>query len=77
MKDDTRVVESINTLFAKAYIPKDAQLLSWDPENMERYWQQCQQFDQYNLDLTDSSGQADKMSQDAFTIFLLKGVKLK
>ncbi len=26
-------------------IPKDSEIMSWDPENMESYWQQCRRFD--------------------------------
>jgi len=26
-------------------IPGDSEIMSWDPENMESYWQQCRQFD--------------------------------
>ncbi|MET1256015.1 hypothetical protein [Aliikangiella maris] len=27
--------------------PKDDNILSWDPENMEAYWKLCEQYDQY------------------------------
>jgi len=29
----------------KTKIPPNSEILNWDPENMETYWQQCQQFD--------------------------------
>ena len=28
-----------------ALIPKDAEIMSWDPENMDSYWSQCKQVD--------------------------------
>ncbi|MGX5202492.1 hypothetical protein [Aliikangiella sp. IMCC44632] len=27
--------------------PKDENILSWDPEHMENYWELCRQYDQY------------------------------
>ncbi|TQV81516.1 hypothetical protein [Aliikangiella coralliicola] len=29
----------------KTYLPKDEKIMSWDPENMDKYWEQCQTFD--------------------------------
>ena len=47
----------------KTYLPKDEQILSWDPENMDKYWEQCQIFDYYpNLD----SESCEKISQHEF-----------
>lgn len=48
------------------YIPKNEEVLSWDPENMERYWQQCHQFD--SLPLLEE-GESDALSQHALTFF--------
>ncbi len=32
-----------------AKIPPNSDILSWDPENMDTYWQQCRQFDTRSL----------------------------
>jgi len=29
--------------------PPNSEILNWDPENMEAYWQQCRQFDTRSL----------------------------
>lgn len=26
-------------------IPRDSEIMNWDPENMDTYWQQCRKFD--------------------------------
>jgi len=53
----------------KAYWPKDENVMSWDPENMEKYWAMCQQYDRYpGLD----SNQIDKQSSKGFTAGLAK-----
>jgi len=33
----------------EVYIPRDDMLLSWDPENMDKYWSQCEQYDRSPL----------------------------
>lgn len=27
--------------------PKDEQVFSWDPENMDRYWELCEKYDAF------------------------------
>jgi len=31
-------------------IPKDTEIMSWDPENMDSYWSQCRQVDSRPFD---------------------------
>ncbi len=39
--------------------PKDENILSWDPENMECYWKLCRQYDQYpHIDLEQIDSQS-------------------
>jgi hypothetical protein len=33
----------------KVYIPRDETLFSWDPENMDKYWSQCKEYDSHPL----------------------------
>ncbi|WP_444998054.1 hypothetical protein [Aliikangiella sp. IMCC44359] len=42
--------------------PKDENIMSWDPENMEKYWELCRQYDQYpqlELSFEDSVSQQE------------------
>lgn len=57
----------------KSYLPKDELILSWDPENMEKYWLQCQLFDQYALSnkTHNDSLNCDLKSQLAFSELLM------
>ncbi len=47
----------------KAYIPNDHRVLSWDPENMEQYWQLCKKYD---FVADKNAMQTDLMSQKAY-----------
>ncbi len=48
----------------RQYFPRNEQLLSWDPENMERYWELCESYDKpVELDLQSS----EVSSQKAFS----------
>lgn len=31
----------------RGFWPKDETIMSWDPENMDKYWAMCQQYDRY------------------------------
>ncbi|WP_185964418.1 hypothetical protein [Aliikangiella marina] len=31
----------------QGYWPKDENIMSWDPENMDKYWAMCQKYDKY------------------------------
>ncbi|WP_196140518.1 hypothetical protein [Aliikangiella sp. G2MR2-5] len=47
----------------KTYLPKDERIFDWDPENMDKYWKQCEEFDSSVLVETRSS---EKLSQESF-----------
>ena len=39
----------MNSKQIKIYIPRDEMLLTWDPENMDKYWSQCKLYDSHPL----------------------------
>jgi len=53
-------------------LPKDTDILSWDPEDMDTYWRQCRSYDSRPHDtrsiMGNSLNQAD--SQNAFRLML-------
>jgi len=63
----------------KVYIPKDHRLFSWDPENMKKYWEQCNQYDRYPLsdNLFGDNLSMENKSQDGFRHFLMKSTQHK
>jgi len=62
----------------KIYQPKDERVLSWDPENMDKYWSQCQQFDQYPAccNLLCENLKSDVNSQLEFKLFSSKTTRI-
>jgi len=48
-------------------IPRDSEIMNWDPENMETYWQQCRCFDTRPIL---SIRQSQQISQAAFSDLL-------
>lgn len=56
------------------YIPKDENVFSWDPENMETYWQQCNLYDYYPLSnsLLSESLLHEQKSLNGFRHFSIK-----
>jgi len=47
--------------------PRDSEIMSWDPENMETYWQQCRSYDTRAI----MSGRGNQaLSQSAFNKML-------
>jgi hypothetical protein len=53
-------------------IPRDSEIMSWDPENMETYWQQCRNFDTRPIM---SIRQSQDVSQAAFSNMLKRFAK--
>lgn len=47
----------------QTYWPKDDEIFSWDPENMDKYWELCRKFDQAS---TSDLSTADETSQTEF-----------
>ncbi len=47
----------------KIIIPRDHKVFGWDPENMEKYWQQCRKYD---LVGEQRCRKLDEMSQEGF-----------
>lgn len=50
-------------------IPKDSEIMSWDPENIESYWRQCRRFDTRPMMCI---RQSEAISQAAFTQMLAR-----
>ncbi len=50
-------------------IPRDSEIMSWDPENMDTYWRQCRKFDTRSMI---SLRQGPLISQAAFTQMLTR-----
>ena len=48
-------------------IPRDSEIMSWDPENMDTYWQQCRRFDTRSMI---SIRHSQQISQAAFNQML-------
>ena len=53
-------------------IPRDSEIMNWDPENMETYWQQCRNYDTRSLMARQTS---QSLSQSAFTKMLKRFVQ--
>jgi len=53
-------------------IPPDSDIMSWDPENMETYWQQCRSYDTRSIMSVRSS---QTLSQLAFNKMLQRFAK--
>ncbi len=51
--------------------PINSEIMSWDPENMDAYWQQCRYFDTRSISARKSS---QAQSQKAFND-MLKRIK--
>lgn len=51
----------------KLFIPKDDRVFEWDPENMDTYWRQCKQFDEFPKL---NGAKAEKLSNKAFAKML-------
>jgi len=49
--------------------PRDSDIMSWDPENMETYWQQCRNYDTRSI-MSCRANQS--LSQSAFNKMLKK-----
>ena len=48
-------------------VPRDSEIMSWDPEEMETYWQQCRSYDTRSI----MSGRGKQvLSQSAFSKML-------
>ena len=59
----------------KIYLAKDQEIFSWDPENMDKYWQQCQLFDAYPLGHFIDCTIDEQRSRQAFDQFVApKGI---
>ena len=58
----------------KFYIPKDESFLSWDPENMDKYWSQCKQYDSHPLSerIFNEGSVSDNKSVQLFSCFKVK-----
>lgn len=52
--------------------PRDSEIMSWDPESMETYWQQCRSYDTRSHDTSSimSNGINQIDGQTAFTTML-------
>ena len=50
-------------------IPRDSEIMSWDPENMDTYWQQCRRFDTRPMI---SIRHSQQLSQAAFSEMLTR-----
>ena len=50
-------------------IPRDSEIMSWDPENMDTYWQQCRRFDTSPMI---SIRHSQQLSQAAFNQMLVR-----
>ena len=58
----------------RAYWPKDENVMSWDPENMDKYWAMCQQYDRYpGLD----AREVDRESSRGFSRVVKKNKQAK
>ncbi len=42
--------------------PRDSEIMSWDPENMETYWRQCRLYDSRPYDTQPVMGAATKQA---------------
>ncbi len=55
-------------------VPRDSEIMSWDPENMEAYWLQCRKYDTRSIM---SVRQSQEASQAAFNKMLKRFSSLR